>query len=53
MYTEEEIDNYLGDALYPETPIKLLTQLILHSMKEEHYTNSMKIIKENRKIDIF
>lgn len=50
MYTEEEIDNYLGDALYPETPIKLLTQLILHRMKEEHYTNSMKIIKENRYI---
>lgn len=53
MYTEEEIDNYLGDALYPEIPIKLLTQLILHRVKEEHYTNSMKIIKENRKIDIF
>lgn len=53
MYTEQEIDNYLGDALYPESPIKLLTQLVLHRVKKEHYTNSMKIIKENRDIDIF
>jgi len=53
VYTEKEIDSYLGDALYPESPIKLLTQLVLHRVKKEHYTNSMKIIKENRKIDIF
>lgn len=53
MYTEEEIDNYLGDDLYPESPIKLLTQLIIHRVKKEHYTNSMRIIKENRNIDIF
>ncbi|MGF0107480.1 hypothetical protein ACQRDZ_09675 [Staphylococcus hominis] len=50
MYTEEEINNYLGDALYLETPIKLLTQLILHRVKEEHYTNSMKIIKEMKTV---
>lgn len=53
MYTEEEIDNYLGDDLYPESPIKLLTQLVIHRVKKEHYTNSMRIIKENRNIDIF
>ncbi|MCI2889758.1 helix-turn-helix transcriptional regulator [Staphylococcus hominis] len=53
MYTEEEIDNYLGEDLYPESPIKLLTQLVLHRVKKEHYTNSMKIIKENRDIDVF
>ncbi|WP_145418351.1 helix-turn-helix domain-containing protein [Staphylococcus hominis] len=53
MYTEEEIDNYLGEDLYPESPIKLLTQLVLHRVKKEYYTNSMKIIKENREIDIF
>ncbi len=46
MYTEEEIDNYLGDHLYPESPIKLLTQLVLHRVKKEHYTNSMRIIKK-------
>lgn len=53
MYTEEEIDNYLGNDLYPESPIKLLTQLVIHRVKKEHYTNSMRIIKENRNIDIF
>lgn len=40
MYTEEEINNYLREDLYLESPIKLLTQLVLHRVKKEHYTNS-------------
>lgn len=52
MYTEEEIDFYLGEDLYPESPIRLLTQLALHRIKKEHSTNLRQIIKENQSIDL-
>lgn len=52
LYTEEEIDIYLGKDLYPESPIRLLTQLVLHRIKKEHSTNFRQITKENKSIDL-
>lgn len=52
MYTEDEINIYLGKDLYPESPIRLLTQLVLHRIKQEHSTDLRQIIKENQAIDL-